>query len=764
MSELSKAHVLLTGVTGFVGQAVLEKLLSSYPDVTVTVLVRPRGALTGQMRVAKLLRKPVFSAWRERIGADEADRQASTRVTVLEGDLGAVPDLPGDLDVVIHSASSVSFDLPIDEAFAANVQGPASLYQALLRSGSDPHVVHVSTCYVAGLRKGVAEERSLEHSIDRRAETELALAAREQAEAASRRPDILTPLLKTARATHRRAGAQAVSAAAEAARKQWVNDRLVEAGRTRALSLGWPDVYTFTKALGERVAEQTWGEAHRLSVVRPTIIESSLNHPYPGWIDGFKVADPLIAAYGRGMLPEFPALHDTILDVIPVDHVVNATLAAAAAPAPVGEPAYFQVGSGLRNPLRFGRLLDLVRSYFREHPLLDDEGSNVQVPNWTFPNGPAVQRSLRRREMAVNLADKVVGRLPATDLTREWISGVFKAKRDLGTLRKFTDLYQPYTQTEVVFDDARTRALHESLPPERVAEHGFDVTDIDWPHYLQEVHIPNVPGLMRAREHRPRPSAPNARTLPERTDVLAVFDLHGTVAAANLLEHYVWVEMAQGPHKALGDLSAMVGRSGTFLQAEQRDRGDFIRTFMRQYAGIDAAQLRELVRTRVAPLLRSRLHAEALEQIKAHRAAGHRTVLVTGQISEFVEPIANLFDEVIAGSMEVDDAGRWTGHLATSPLVDEARATWLGRYAREHGMDLSQSYGYGDTYADRPWLELLGHPTVVNPDASLYRYAREVRWPVQTWKAVGESRFGSIARSVIDGVAGRVPGRAKEAG
>lgn len=759
MSEpLRDSHVLLTGATGFVGQAVLEKLLSAYPSTRISVLVRPRGALTAQMRIDKLYRKPVFSAWRERVGAETADAEAARRVTVISGDLGDVPDLPGDIDVVVHSASTVSFDLPVDEAFAANVDGPVSLYDALLRSGSDPHVVHVSTCYVAGLRKGVSEERSLDHTVDRRAETARALAAREEAEAASRRPDVLQPLLAKARATHRRAGSQAVAAASEDARKQWVTSRLVDAGRTRALSLGWPDVYTFTKALGERVAEETWGREHRLSIVRPTIIESSLAHPYPGWIDGFKVADPLIAAYGRGMLPEFPALHDTILDVIPVDHVVNATLAAAASPAAPGEAQYFQVGSGLRNPLRFGPVVRLIREYFSEHPLLDDEGSHVQVPNWTFPNGPAVQRSLRRRERLVDLGDRLVGRLPANDTTRGWISGVYKAKRDLATLRKFTDLYQPYTQTEVVFDDARTRELHEKVPVERQAEHGFDVTAIDWPHYLQKVHIPNVPGLMRAREQRHKPGGSGrAAALPERTDVLAVFDLHGTVAAANLLEEYVWVEMAQGPHKALGDLSGMVGRSVTYLQAEQRDRGDFIRSFTRRYAGTDAAQLRELVATKVAPLLRSRLLAEAVAQIEAHRAAGHRTVLVTGQIDVFVEPIAHLFDEVVAGSMETDAQGRWTGHLATSPLVDEARATWLRRYAREHGMDLAHSYGYGDTYADRPWLELLGHPTVINPDASLYRYAREKRWPVQSWTSATDSRFGTIVRSVVGGFTGSLP-------
>ena len=746
---LNNAHVLVTGATGFVGQAVVEKLLSAYPSTRITVLVRPRGALSAQARVDKLLHKPVFGPWRERVGAEVAQAQAAERITVLAGDLGDVPDLPGDLDVVIHSASTVSFDLPIDEAFAANVGGPVNLYEAIAASGSDPHVVHVSTCYVAGLRKGLSEERSLDHQVDREAEMTRALAARADTETASRRPQLLSKLVAKARAQHRRAGAQAVAQAAEEARRAWVTEQLVDAGRTRATSLGWPDVYTFTKALGERVAEDLWaGTGHRLSIVRPTIIESSLQHPFPGWIDGFKVADPLIAAYGRGMLPEFPALADSILDVIPVDHVVNAILAAAATPPPAGEGQYFQVSSGSRNPLRFGTILRLLRGYFSKHPLTDADGSFVQVPNWTFPNGPAVERSLRRRELAVDAADSLVGRLPANNTTRKWISTIYKAKRDLGTLRKFTDLYQAYTQTEVVFDDSNTRALHEAVPAERQAEHGFDVTAIDWAYYLQEVHVPKVPGLMRERRPSVKPST-SAKNLPQRSDVLAVFDLHGTVAAASLIEHYVWVELAaKGMLPALRELGGMVATSGTYLQAERRDRGDFIRSFMRRYAGVNEAELREVIATKVTPSLRARVHAEATERIAQHRAAGHRTVLVTGQIDVFVEPLAEMFDVIHAGEMEKDAAGRWTGHLATSPLVDEARAAWLVRYAREEGVDLAASYAYGDTYSDRPWLDVVGHANVVNPDPSLYRYAREKRWPVHSWTTTAEGRLSPVVRSI----------------
>ena len=67
-----------------------------------------------------------------------------------------------------------------------------------------------------------------------------------------------------------------------------------------------------------------------VSIVRPAIVESSWLHPYPGWIEGFKMAEPLILAYGRGELPEFPATPEAVVDIVPCDHVVNAILAVCA--------------------------------------------------------------------------------------------------------------------------------------------------------------------------------------------------------------------------------------------------------------------------------------------------------------------------------------------------------------------------------------------------------------------------------------------------
>lgn len=748
---LHDAHVLVTGATGFVGQAVVEKLLSGYPSTRISLLVRPRGDLTAELRVERLLHKPVFRPWRERVGTDSAERAIAERVSVISGDLDDLPPLPSDLDVVIHSASTVSFDLPIDEAFTSNVAGPQHLYQALLDNGTTAHVVHVSTAYVAGLGKGIVEERLLHHEVDHRAELAAALRARQAAEQASRHPLVLEDLLERERGEHRRAGARAVASATETARREWVHERLVDQGRTRAQSLGWPDIYTFTKALGERAAEEMWHRAgHRLSIVRPTIIESAHAHPYPGWIDGFKVADPLIAAYGRGLLPEFPALADTILDVIPVDHVVNTILAAAATPPPPGsaDPHVFQVSTGLSNPLRFGELYQLVREYFSAHPLTDADGSSIAVPSWSFPHRGAVGRALARRERVLDLADTTLDRLPATQRTRGWIRGVSKARRDLKTLRTFMSLYQPYTETELIFDNSRTRELHESLSPERREEHGFDAQIIDWRHYLQEIHIPGVPGLMR--ERRPSSEARPHGTLPRRDDVLAVFDLQRTVLAASLVEQYLWVELAaEPPSRWPRSLANLIALGPRYLQAEARDRGDFIRTFMRRYAGVDEGELRGVIAERVRDSLRRDVLVEAMRQIRAHREAGHHTVLVTGEIDVFVEPLAPLFDHIAAGTMETGPDGVWTGHLLTSPLVGETRAAWISRYARENGFDLEASYAYGDAYADRPWLEVVGHPAVVNPDAKLFRHAKRNRWPVYSWTSTIEGRIRPLVRSAF---------------
>ena len=62
--RLDGQHVLLTGVTGFIGEALLQLMLAETPGVRVSVLVRPKGSTSGEKRIASLLGKPIFSEHR----------------------------------------------------------------------------------------------------------------------------------------------------------------------------------------------------------------------------------------------------------------------------------------------------------------------------------------------------------------------------------------------------------------------------------------------------------------------------------------------------------------------------------------------------------------------------------------------------------------------------------------------------------------------------------------------------------------------------
>jgi fatty acyl-CoA reductase len=229
-----------------------------------------------------------------------------------------------------------------------------------------------------------------------------------------------------------------------------------------------------------------------------------------------------------------------------------------------------------------------------------------------------------------------------------------------------------------------------------------------------------------------------------------VFDLEGTIVASNLIESYLWARLSSMPRSQWGGELADLARSlPRYLRAERRDRGDFVRAFLRRYEGADMAELRDLVDDVLGEALLQRAMPEAVRKIRAHRAAGHKTILITGTVDVFVRPLAGLFDEVVASRMHTRD-GVLTGYLDSPPLVDEARAAWLRRHAADEGIDLEGSYAYADSYSDRPLLEAVGNPAAVNPDPSLYRHAKRKHWRIHEWGAHTRGR-GDVLMDTITG-------------
>jgi alcohol-forming fatty acyl-CoA reductase len=755
--ELAGKKVLVTGVTGFVGEALLHRIIGDLPDTTVAAVVRPKGSLSGADRMTQLLNKDIFKPFH---GDGAAAELVASRIQVVEGDLADVPELPKDLDIVVHCAGDVSFDPPIHDAFSTNVLGTRSLLERILETGNSVHYVHISTAYTAGRRRGAIPEGRVEHDVDWRAEAAAGMAMKDRVEEASRGPGVLARLRRQAEKEHRRAGHLTAAADTERRRREWVAKKLVDAGTERARSLGWTDCYTYTKALGERVVEEI-GAPLPTSIVRPAIIESALQTPHPGWIEGFKMADPLILAFGRGELPEFPASPDSIVEIIPVDHVVGAICAVLATDPEPGSPEYYHVSSGARNPLTFEHLYAGVRTYFDRHPFDLGERGAVRLPSWRFPGGDTVERLLSHGERAHWIADQIITHVPRSERTRKYARELDVQKRRLDFLRRYMDLYAEYAQAELQFVDDNVVALHDGLEGDDRDKFWCDSAIIDWKHYLIEVHCPSVTEPLRrldvVRKKRNKSLAGSGGALrlltpvADGNKVIAAFDMDGTLLSSNVIETYLWMRLPElDPQQRWSEIAAMVRRLPKLIQAERRDRGAFLRTIYRRYEGADLDELNRLVDESLAEHVLERLSAAAVRRIREHKAAGHATILITGAVRPLTRPLEPLFDMIVAADLAVNDRGRCTGFLSGPPLVGESRAAWIKHYARTEGIDLGSSYAYADSHSDLPMLQTVGNPVAVSPDVPLFRAARAGRWQIVDWKTPGTS-----SRLELPGVAGR---------
>ncbi|MEY2566036.1 MAG: alcohol-forming fatty acyl-CoA reductase [Actinomycetota bacterium] len=753
---LTGKRIAVTGGTGFLGTALLERLLRSVPGCEVVALIRPGKRTAAAERARReVLRNDCFDRLRVELG-DRFDDDIARRFSVVAGDVtldglglsDADRELFCSADVVIHSAAAVSFDSPLDGAVEVNLLGPVRVAQTIADNGSLAHLVAVSTAYVAGLRRGAAPEAELADTpfstdVDWRAEVDAARRARADTDAESRRPEHLARFTKQARSELGAAGAPLLAEKGERLRADWVKDQLVELGRARARALGWPDAYAYTKALGERALAQTRGDVP-VTIVRPSIIESALAEPKPGWIRGFRMAEPVIISYGRGLLAEFPGIPEGIIDVIPVDLVVSAVIAAAAVgPDPDDRVSVYQAASGGRNPLRYRQLVDLVREWYTAHPLYDTHGQPVVVPEWSFPGRGRVQRQLQRASKTLGAVERAVGQLPIRGRHAEVAARIEERKGDIERALGYVELYGAYAETEAIFRvDRLLHLAEETNDPAFV----MDPAVIDWPHFVRDIHMPSIVKNARVRTTAGKKTGPTrsergrkAILSPDRQ--MAVFDLENTLIASNVVESYSWLATRPMPVDQRVRFTARTLKEAPALLAlDRRDRGDFLRHFYRRYDGAPVDRLRRDAWELFSNLLLTKSFPAGIRRVREHRALGHKTLLITGALDFVVAPIAPLFDDVVCARLGERD-GKFTGELVEAPPTGEARALLMAEYAARHGFVLEEAVSYADSASDLPMLEAAGHPVAVNPETKLAAIARKRGWHVEHWsKAPGVQR------------------------
>lgn len=494
-------NLLIVGGTGFLAKALTEKILRSLPEIArIYLLIRPRSIAARQISAEERLRSEVcensiFNRLRRELGADFENLWAE-KIAGISGDLsqprlgldeGAYVELTKKIDLVCNCAATVTFDERLDTALELNVLGPRRVLEFAQAAAAS--YIHISTAYVSGRREGLIPDELL-------APTE-AIGA-QWAEGAVM-PETFSVENEIARLQQRVAELRQRFFAPEAAQR--LRFELVEAGMRRAHSLGWNDTYAFTKFLGELCVRQDHGSLPTL-IVRPSIIESSLHEPEPGWIDGLRMCDPIIIGLGKGRVKDFPVHRELVLDMIPVDLTVNAILCGAATlTEPAEEIRLLTIASGAENPLNGRDLIGLCAEHFSEHPLLNRRGRPIKPWRWEFLSHRESRHRLERRYLPLvrsssHLLSKL-GLVPGATALRRRLQ---KLQLRLEQVLYYIKIYGPYTNLRCRFDISKAKQLMARLTPEDRVRFPFDPTVIDWRHYVCEAHIP---GLKRHILHLP---------------------------------------------------------------------------------------------------------------------------------------------------------------------------------------------------------------------------------------------------------------------
>ncbi len=506
-------HVLVAGGSGFLGKVWLAMVLQRIPDVgRVYLLLRGKGRGVKE-RFEKLVNEGyVFAPLHEEHG-ERLGEFVSRCVEVVAGDVSR-PDLGLDpvvaerlretVDLVINFAGLVDFNPDLREAAETNVMGAMHVAD-FVQSCHKAKLVHVSTCYVAGQRDGRIPEtvqtntpsgRRMDGKVER--EEMLRIIARTEAENESPEVDahlhkdvILRLEGRSGDASERR-----IREMVTRLKRKRLRETMAQAGTDRAKALGWPNTYTYTKALAEYLLLD---RADRLdfAIFRPSIVESAVEFPFAGWNEGFNTSGPLVYL-AKTWFRHIPARRGNPLDVIPVDMVCKALLITGAALLRGEAVRVYQCGSSDRNFLPIDRLTELSalghRKWLREHG--ESALHKVVLARWdaiaadpdhmlNIGNIRSVMTQVTRY-LRHGLPEKIPSELQeaADKLAKETETSNLRLRK----IEDVLELFQPFTHDHFVVFECRAVDRHPVVEP----EFRFEPESIEWRRYWLDVHMPGL--------------------------------------------------------------------------------------------------------------------------------------------------------------------------------------------------------------------------------------------------------------------------------
>ncbi|XP_076907948.1 fatty acyl-CoA reductase 2, chloroplastic-like [Bidens hawaiensis] len=507
----------VTGATGFLGKVFIEKILRTVPDVgKIYILIKAKNADAAMERLKiEIINIELFKSLQQTYGKSYQSFMLSKLVPVIgnvcETNLGLDEDtadvIAKDVDIIVNSAANTTFDERYDVALDTNTGGPSRLMSFAKRCKKLNLFLQLSTAYVNGQRQGRIMEKPFNvgetiareslmygnHTQKLNVEDEIKMVLESKKFLGE---NALVQKLKEL-GLERYTGYTLnicfnfcfVTVHLKSLTKHLAFLRIYDL--TRAKLYGWQDTYVFTKAMGEMMINKMRGDIP-VVIIRPSVIESTYKEPFPGWMEGNRMMDPIVLYYGKGQLSGFLVDPNGVLDVVPADMVVNATMAAMAkhiANIENEENYIYHIASSVVNPLVFKDLASLLYEHFNSSPCLDLKGRPVHVP--------VMQLYRSMEEFSAHIWKDAMNRTglassASTNNGKLTLKLENICKKSVEQAKYLANIYEPYTFYGGRFDNSNTQKLFATMSEEEKKTFGFDVEKIDWRDYISNVHIPGL--------------------------------------------------------------------------------------------------------------------------------------------------------------------------------------------------------------------------------------------------------------------------------
>lgn len=522
--------IFFIGGTGFVGKVTLSMLLNNFPEIgKVYATVRARDENESNTRFwTTIVTSHTFDPLREKYG-DEFENFIRSKVVPVNGDVGneflgldekQAKKIMAETDIIINGAGNVTFNPPLESALRTNVVGSNNIIK-LARMMKKPRLVHVSTCFVAGMRSGAIWENEpvvgyfprknelvgTTFDVNREVEdcARLSEQARQEADdavqAAKFREQARNRFIEEGRDPDDEAE---LKSAIFRERKMWIRERTTELGAARAEYWGWTNIYTYSKSLAEQIIAQQDDIVKTL--VRPSIVESALSYPFPGWNEGFTTTAPLILIALRGQ-PIIPVNEKLVLDIIPVDMVAGVILAATMnALVDDNPPLVFQASSGDSNPNDMKRIVGLVGLYKRQHFKEKETGNKivntlagmveaapVKQRTYELTSAPMLNKIAKRADSLLEKASPRWGGGRIGNIVSDLQKSVSDFERTTQETMDAFAMFKPFMiDNEYLYRSDNVRALMSVIKEKEKHLLPWYPEKLDWYDYWLNIHFPGM--------------------------------------------------------------------------------------------------------------------------------------------------------------------------------------------------------------------------------------------------------------------------------